>query len=74
FGNGQWNSTMRGKYNLADAITRYTVQVYPNGWSAILVSLDNRGMWNLRSAIWPSRYLGQQLYLRVWENVTSLYT
>jgi len=40
--------------------------VYPNGWSAILVSLDNQGMWNLRSAIWDRQYLGQQLYLRVW--------
>lgn len=41
-------------------------QVYPNGWSAILVSLDNQGMWNLRSASWDRQYLGQQLYLRVW--------
>ena len=40
--------------------------MYPNGWSAILVSLDNQGMWNLRSAIWDRQYLGQQLYLRVW--------
>lgn len=74
FGNGQWNSTMRRRYNLVDATTRYTVQVYPNGWSAILVSLDNKGMWNLRSAIWPRQYLGQQLYLRVWDAVASPYT
>jgi hypothetical protein len=40
--------------------------VYPNGWSAILVSLDNQGMGNLRSAIWDRQYLGQQFYLRVW--------
>ncbi|KAF8683771.1 hypothetical protein HU200_044704 [Digitaria exilis] len=31
--------------------------VYPNGWSATLVSLDNQGMWNLRSAIWDRQYL-----------------
>ncbi|PSS30766.1 L-ascorbate oxidase [Actinidia chinensis var. chinensis] len=74
FGNGQWNSTMRRRYNLADAPTRYTVQVYPNGWSAILVSLDNKGMWNLRSAIWPRQYLGQQLYVRVWNDEKSLFT
>lgn len=35
---------MRSRYNKADAVARYTVQVYPNTWSAILVSLDNKGM------------------------------
>ncbi|XP_028092790.1 L-ascorbate oxidase homolog [Camellia sinensis] len=74
FGNGQWIPDMRKRYNLADATSRYTVQVYPNGWSVILVSLDNKGMWNLRSAIWPRQYLGQQLYVRVWNSVTSAYT
>ncbi|CAK9166432.1 unnamed protein product [Ilex paraguariensis] len=73
FGFGKWNISMREQYNLVDAPTRYTVQVYPESWSAILVSADNKGMWNLRSAIWPSRYLGQQLYLRVWDPVTSLF-
>ncbi|KAI3523460.1 hypothetical protein L1887_01605 [Cichorium endivia] len=34
-------------YNMNDATTRHTVQVYLNSWSAILVSLDNKGMWNL---------------------------
>ncbi|CAD6227026.1 unnamed protein product [Miscanthus lutarioriparius] len=66
YGDGQWNETQRQTYNLVDAQARHTVQVYPNGWSAILVSLDNQGMWNLRSAIWDRQYLGQQLYLRVW--------
>ncbi|KAK3003825.1 hypothetical protein RJ639_018104 [Escallonia herrerae] len=28
FGSGQWNSTMRKRYNLADATTRYTVQFF----------------------------------------------
>ncbi|KAG9159335.1 hypothetical protein Leryth_017964 [Lithospermum erythrorhizon] len=74
YGAGQWNATLRRKYNLIDANPRYTVQVYPNSWSAILVSLDNKGMWNLRSAIWPRRYLGQELYMRVWNNEKSLYT
>ncbi|CAA2993978.1 L-ascorbate oxidase homolog [Olea europaea subsp. europaea] len=75
FGSGQWNSTLRRRfYNLVDATTRYTVQVYPNSWSAILVSLDNKGMWNLRSAIWPRRYLGQELYVRVWNDEASPYT
>nr|CAB3455531.1 unnamed protein product [Digitaria exilis] len=66
YGNGQWAEMQRQTYNLVDAQARHTVQVYPNGWSAILVSLDNQGMWNMRSAIWDRQYLGQQLYLRVW--------
>ncbi|XP_044470646.1 L-ascorbate oxidase homolog [Mangifera indica] len=74
YGNGQWTPDMRKRYNLADAVSRHTVQVYPSSWSAIYVSLDNKGMWNLRSAIWSRRYLGQQLYLRVWNNQSSPYT
>ncbi|KAG8081325.1 hypothetical protein GUJ93_ZPchr0007g5448 [Zizania palustris] len=66
YGNGQWTENERPNYNLVDAQSRHTVQVYPNGWSAILVSLDNQGMWNLRSASWDRQYLGQQLYIRVW--------
>ncbi|KAM0012089.1 putative L-ascorbate oxidase [Helianthus debilis subsp. tardiflorus] len=45
-------------YNLNDATTRHTVQVYPKSWSAILVSLDNKDMWNLRSTIWPETIPG----------------
>ncbi|KAL9261174.1 L-ascorbate oxidase-like protein [Drosera capensis] len=74
FGYGQWNPGMRKRYNKVDAPARYTVQVYPKSWSAILVSLDNKGIWNLRSAIWPRQYLGQQLYIRVWNDEQSLYT
>ncbi|KAG5098083.1 hypothetical protein JHK82_047937 [Glycine max] len=74
YGNGLWIPDSRKTYNLVDGMTRHTVQVYPNSWSAILVSLDNKGMWNLRSAIWPQRYLGQELYLRVWNNEQSVYT
>nr|XP_043618254.1 L-ascorbate oxidase homolog [Erigeron canadensis] len=75
FGGGTWNSTLRKRfYNLNDATSRYTVQVYPKSWSAILASLDNKGMWNLRSANWPRQYLGQQLYARVWNNEKSLFT
>lgn len=48
------------------------LKVYPNSWSTILVSLDNQGMWNLRSATWERQYLGQQLYLRVWNPTQNL--
>lgn len=50
------------------------MQVYPSSWSAILVSMDNKGMWNLRSGNWVRRYLGQEVYMRVWNNERSLYT
>ncbi|OVA03060.1 Multicopper oxidase [Macleaya cordata] len=74
FGPKQWIPEMRKFYNLVDAATRYTVQVYPYSWSAIYVPLDNKGMWNLRSAIWQRRYLGQELYVRVWNDEKSLFT
>ncbi|XP_021714237.1 L-ascorbate oxidase homolog [Chenopodium quinoa] len=72
FGSGRWSQASRKNYNLKDALTRHTTQVYPNSWTAILVSLDNQGMWNLRSAMWSRQYLGQQLYLRVWNSAQSL--
>ncbi|KAK8677668.1 hypothetical protein V6N13_143193 [Hibiscus sabdariffa] len=31
-----------------------------------------QGMWNLRSEYWARQYLGQQLYLRVYTDSTSL--
>ncbi|KAH6765448.1 SKU5 similar 16 [Perilla frutescens var. hirtella] len=75
FGSGKWSPALRRRfYNLNDATTRHTVQVYPYSWSAILVSLDNKGMWNLRSANWPRRYLGQELYVRVWNDEQSFFT
>ncbi|KAJ8637475.1 hypothetical protein MRB53_011742 [Persea americana] len=72
FGHGQWTAASRKYYNLVDAVTRHTTQVYPNSWTAILVSLDNQGMWNIRSAMWARQYLGQQFYLRVWISDRSL--
>ncbi|KAK8637370.1 hypothetical protein V6N13_064792 [Hibiscus sabdariffa] len=47
FGHGQWTPNKRKSYNLIDALTRHTTQVYPNSWTAILISMDNQGMWNL---------------------------
>ncbi|XP_062102140.1 L-ascorbate oxidase homolog [Humulus lupulus] len=72
YGSGQWTDAKRKTYNLVDALTRHTAQVYPKSWTSIFVSLDNQGMWNLRSAIWERQYLGQQLYMRVWNSVHSL--
>lgn len=73
YGFGQWTPASRKIYNLADAPTRHTAQVYPRAWTSILVSLDNQGMWNLRSAAWERQYLGQQFYLRVWTPDHSLF-
>ncbi|KAH0697513.1 hypothetical protein KY290_015385 [Solanum tuberosum] len=72
FGSDKWTQASRNKYNLVDALTRHTTQVYPKSWTAILVSLDNQGMWNLRSAMWDRQYLGQQVYLRVYDPTPSL--
>lgn len=41
-------------------------QVYPYSWTAVLMELDNVGMWNVRSQLWERQYLGQQFYMRVY--------
>ncbi|XP_026390736.1 L-ascorbate oxidase homolog isoform X1 [Papaver somniferum] len=74
YGPKKWTAAQRKFYNLVDAATRYTIQVYPKSWTAMLVPFDNKGMWNLRSAIWPRRYLGQELYIRVWNEEKSPFT
>ncbi|KAM0874167.1 hypothetical protein ACQ4PT_037640 [Festuca glaucescens] len=68
---GKWTPASRQMYNLRDGVSRYTVQVYPNAWTAIYMPLDNVGMWNVRSETWARQYLGQQFYLRVWTPSTS---
>lgn len=69
---GQWTPASRNTYNLFDAVSRSTTQVYPQSWTAILLTFDNAGMWNLRSEIWARQYLGQQTYFRVKSPVKSL--
>ncbi|KAK8580779.1 hypothetical protein V6N12_071031 [Hibiscus sabdariffa] len=69
---GQWTPDSRNGYNLRDAVSRCTTQVYPKSWTAVYVALDNVGMWNLRSENWARQYLGQQFYLRVFTTSTSL--
>ncbi|KAE9609456.1 hypothetical protein Lal_00020157 [Lupinus albus] len=69
---GQWTPASRKQYNLRDAVSRCTTQVYPKSWTAIYVALDNVGMWNLRSEFWARQYLGQQFYLRVYTASTSI--
>lgn len=62
---GTWTPEKRKGYNLLDAISRHTIQVFPKSWAAIMLTFDNAGMWQLRSEHAEHRYLGQQLYLSV---------
>ncbi|KAJ6684745.1 MULTI-COPPER OXIDASE [Salix purpurea] len=64
-GTSSWEEDMKATYNLNDAVFRSTVQVYPSGWTAVMVMLDNQGLWNLRSQDAERWYLGQELYVRV---------
>ncbi|CAK9163537.1 unnamed protein product [Ilex paraguariensis] len=67
FGDGNWTPNSNSTYNLYDPVVRSTVQVYPGGWTAVYAYLDNPGMWNLRSQILKHWYLGQELYVRVYD-------
>ncbi|KAF5467024.1 hypothetical protein F2P56_016895, partial [Juglans regia] len=67
FGEGEWSPKSRSRYNLFDPVVRSTVQVYPRRWSAVYAYLDNPGTWNLRSQLLKNWYLGQELYLRVFD-------
>lgn len=74
FGSGEWTEANRGSYNMIDAVARSTSQVFPKSWTAILVELDNVGMWNLRSQLLPNWYLGQEMYIRVYNPDNSIQT
>ncbi|KAL8171060.1 hypothetical protein V2J09_022864 [Rumex salicifolius] len=62
---GVWTENSRGTYNKWDGVARTTAQVYPGAWTAVLVSLDNVGVWNLRTENLDSWYLGEETYIRV---------
>ncbi|VVB15418.1 unnamed protein product [Arabis nemorensis] len=62
---GRWTENSRSTYNKGDGVARSTTQVFPGAWTAILVYLDNAGMWNLRIDNLASWYLGQEVYLSV---------
>ncbi|KAK8545117.1 hypothetical protein V6N12_025966 [Hibiscus sabdariffa] len=69
---GTWSPEKRMNYNLLDAVSRHTIQVFPKSWAAILLTFDNAGMWNIRSEIWDRAYLGQQLYTSILSPEKSL--
>ncbi|KAJ1263386.1 hypothetical protein BS78_09G180600 [Paspalum vaginatum] len=71
-GPGKWSPEQRKTYNLLDAVSRHTIQVYPRSWSAIMLTFDNSGMWNIRSNIWDRYYLGEQVYMSIMSPARSL--
>ncbi|KAL6841431.1 hypothetical protein ACP4OV_028949 [Aristida adscensionis] len=71
-GPGKWTPEQRKTYNLLDAVSRHAIQVYPRSWTAIMLTFDNAGMWNIRSNIWERHYLGEQLYASVTSPERSL--
>ncbi|KAG9452405.1 hypothetical protein H6P81_005309 [Aristolochia fimbriata] len=62
---GEWTESSRGTYNKWDGVARCTIQVFPGAWTAVLASLDNVGVWNIRTENLDTWYLGQETYLRV---------
>ncbi|KAJ8899492.1 hypothetical protein K2173_018466 [Erythroxylum novogranatense] len=62
---GVWTENSRSTYNKWDGVARCTTQVFPGAWTAILVYLDNAGIWNLRAENLNSWYLGQEVYVSV---------
>ncbi|XP_068649853.1 monocopper oxidase-like protein SKU5 [Aristolochia californica] len=62
---GEWTENSRGTYNKWDGVARCTIQVFPGAWTAVLASLDNVGVWNIRTENLDTWYLGQETYLRV---------
>ncbi|CAA7016476.1 unnamed protein product [Microthlaspi erraticum] len=47
------------------AVSRSTIEVYPGAWTAVLMSLDNVGVWNIRVENLDRWYLGQETYMKV---------
>ncbi|CAN8273947.1 unnamed protein product [Cochlearia groenlandica] len=62
---GIWSEDKKGSYNNYDAISRSTIEVYPGAWTAVLISLDNVGVWNIRVENLDRWYLGQETYMRI---------
>lgn len=62
---GEWTEASRNNYNKWDAISHSTTQVFPGGWTAVLISLDNVGVWNIRTENLDRWYLGQETYMKI---------
>ncbi|URD99404.1 Multicopper oxidase [Musa troglodytarum] len=62
---GEWTEDRRATYNKWDAVYRSTTQVFPGAWTAVYVSLDNVGIWNVRAENLDTWYLGQEAYMKI---------
>ncbi|TVU01209.1 hypothetical protein EJB05_53336 [Eragrostis curvula] len=62
---GEWTENSRGTYNKWDGVSRCTTQVFPGAWTAVMLSLDSPGVWNVRTENLDTWYLGQETYIRV---------
>ncbi|XP_034591400.1 monocopper oxidase-like protein SKU5 [Setaria viridis] len=62
---GEWTENSRGTYNKWDGVSRCTTQVFPGAWTAVMLSLDSPGFWNVRTENLDTWYLGQETYIRV---------
>ncbi|OEL18810.1 Monocopper oxidase-like protein SKU5 [Dichanthelium oligosanthes] len=62
---GEWSENSRGTYNKWDGVSRCTTQVFPGAWTAVMLSLDSPGFWNVRTENLDTWYLGQETYIRV---------
>lgn len=62
---GVWTNDSRGSYNKWDAVARCTIQVFPGGWTAVYVYLDNEGAWSVRTENLDRWYLGQETYIKL---------
>ncbi|RWW67998.1 hypothetical protein BHE74_00024535 [Ensete ventricosum] len=56
----RYNTTL-----VPDGIDYETINVFPGAWTAVLVSLDSVGFWNVRVENLDTWYLGQEVYVRV---------
>lgn len=43
----------------------FWIQVFPGAWTAVLVYLDNPGLWNIRAGNLDRWYLGQETYIKL---------
>ncbi|OEL16814.1 Monocopper oxidase-like protein SKU5 [Dichanthelium oligosanthes] len=56
---------LRSTLNEISYVAPSTPLVFPGAWTAILVFLDNAGIWNLRVQNLDTWYLGQEVYINV---------
>jgi hypothetical protein len=46
---GEWTENSHGTYNKWDVVSRCTTRAFPGAWTAVTLSLDSPGFWNVRT-------------------------